>query len=69
MENGETSAIGRALANLGLHGGEFASDFEIEVAELKDATMDMNEAVAKPGKRKDAAMAELRQESELSGRC
>ena len=52
VENGETSAIGRALANLGLHGGEFASDFEIEVAELKDATMDMNEAVAKARKKK-----------------
>ena len=45
IENGETSAIGRALANLGLAGGEYASDFEIEVAALKDAKMDMNEAV------------------------
>lgn len=65
VENGETSAIGRALANLGLHGGEFASDFEIEVAELKDATMDLNEAVAKAREEEeDAAMEELRQESE-----
>ena len=65
VENGETSAIGRALANLGLHGGEFASDFEIEVAELKGVTMDMNEAVEKAReKEEDAAMEELRQENE-----
>ena len=65
IENGETSAIGRALANLGLAGGEYASDFEIEVAGLKDATMDMNEAVEKArGKAEDAAMEELRQENE-----
>jgi len=29
VENGETSAIGRALANLGLHGGEYATINEI----------------------------------------
>lgn len=32
LENAETSAIGRALANLGLHGGEFASSNEVENA-------------------------------------
>ena len=65
VENGETSAIGRALASLGLAGGEYASDFEIEVAELKGVTMDMNEAVKKAReKAEDAAMEELRQESE-----
>jgi len=32
LENCETSAIGRALANLGLHGGEYASSFEVENA-------------------------------------
>ena len=65
VENGETSAIGRALANLGLHGGEFASDFEIEVAGLKDATMDLNEAVDRAREEEeDAAMEELRQEYE-----
>ena len=65
VENGETSAIGRALANLGLHGGEFASDFEIEVAGLKDATMDLNEAVDRAREEEeDAAMEELRQENE-----
>lgn len=32
LENAETSAIGRALANLGLHGGEYASASEVENA-------------------------------------
>lgn len=35
LENAETSAIGRALANLGLHGGEFASADEIKKATVK----------------------------------
>lgn len=35
VENAETSAIGRALAALGLHGGEYASANEIEIAETK----------------------------------
>jgi len=65
VENGETSAIGRALANLGLAGGEYASDFEIEVAGLKDATMDLNEAVDRAREEEeDAAMEELRQDSD-----
>ena len=32
LENCETSAIGRALANLGIHGGEYASSFEVDNA-------------------------------------
>ena len=32
LENCETSAIGRALANFGLHGGEYASAGEVENA-------------------------------------
>jgi hypothetical protein len=32
LENCETSAIGRALASLGLHGGEYASINEVEIA-------------------------------------
>tara|TARA_R100000234_G_scaffold118910_1_gene100457 strand:+ start:2280 stop:2984 length:705 start_codon:yes stop_codon:yes gene_type:complete len=52
IENGETSAIGRALANLGLHGGEFASDFEIEVAQLKDAKIELNTAEKKAAEKK-----------------
>jgi len=35
LEVCETSAIGRALASLGLHGGEYASANEIEIAEGK----------------------------------
>lgn len=35
LENCETSAIGRALAVLGIHGGEFASADEIKIAEGK----------------------------------
>tara|TARA_R100000773_G_scaffold22815_1_gene20109 strand:- start:14979 stop:15623 length:645 start_codon:yes stop_codon:yes gene_type:complete len=32
LENCETSAVGRALANIGLHGGEYASAFEVDNA-------------------------------------
>lgn len=35
LENCETSAIGRALAVLGIHGGEFASADEIKIAQDK----------------------------------
>lgn len=37
IENAETSAVGRALAALGLHGGEYASANEIDVAHAKQA--------------------------------
>lgn len=37
LEACETSAIGRALACLGIHGGEFASINEIEIAQGKEA--------------------------------
>ena len=33
LENCETSALGRALASLGLHGGEYASDNEMQKTE------------------------------------
>lgn len=39
LENCETSAIGRALAVLGLHGGEFASADEISIAVAKRERM------------------------------
>jgi len=65
VENGETSAIGRALANMGLHGGEFASDFEIEVAALKGAKMDMNEAIEQAREEQEQeAMEDLQQASD-----
>lgn len=47
IENTETSAVGRALANLGLHGGEYASIEEIEKAERNDAKLDTTPPPAK----------------------
>ena len=40
IENTETSAYGRALANLGIHGGEFASADEIGKAERNNTVID-----------------------------
>lgn len=51
LENAETSAIGRALASLGLHGGAYASSFEIEVAQRNDKAIGTQQAappVAQP---------------------
>ena len=39
LENCETSAIGRALASAGLHGGEFASEFEVKNANTNKPTI------------------------------
>ena len=46
IENTETSAYGRALANLGIHGGEFASDNEIDKAQRNEKIIDEREAEA-----------------------
>jgi len=43
LENAETSAIGRALASLGLHGGSYASSFEIDVAQHNDQVIAQRE--------------------------
>ena len=43
IENGETSAIGRALSSLGLHGGSYASSFEIDVAQHNDQVITQRE--------------------------
>lgn len=52
IENCETSAVGRALANFGLHGGEYASADEIEkVDRTKEKQKELRkeaEAQAKP---------------------
>lgn len=40
LENAETSAIGRALALFGLHGGEFASGDEINGLDRKNSVVD-----------------------------
>lgn len=45
LENAETSAIGRALANLGLHGGEFAALDELVAAQAETAKLATSEAV------------------------
>ena len=42
IENCETSAIGRALASLGLHGGQYASINEIEKANRNNLILDNN---------------------------
>lgn len=47
LENAETSAIGRALASLGLHGGSYASNFEVGVAQHNDAVITQIEEQAK----------------------
>ena len=39
IENGETSAIGRALASIGLHGGSYASANELVAAKNKEKTL------------------------------
>ena len=39
VENCETSAIGRALASMGLHGGEYASSNEIDTAQRNAAAI------------------------------
>ncbi len=44
VENCETSAVGRALASIGLHGGQYASINEIEQAQQKEITIDEKEA-------------------------
>ena len=67
VENCATSSVGRALAVLGLHGGEFASDFEIDLAKQNGATMDMNEAIqaAKEAEQEeDEVMQDLQQASD-----
>lgn len=40
LENAETSAIGRALASLGLHGGSYASANEIEAVQRKEKALE-----------------------------
>ena len=46
LENCETSAIGRALASLGLAGGEYASSNELDAVERKTQAIQQNQAAA-----------------------
>ena len=43
LENAETSAIGRALASLGLHGGSYASANEIAAVQRKEKALEQPE--------------------------
>ena len=47
IENGETSAIGRACSSLGLHGGEYASLNEMHAVNRKESIL-QNDPPAKP---------------------
>ena len=46
LENCETSAIGRALASIGLAGGEYASANELDAVPRKAAAIEQNQAAA-----------------------
>ncbi len=48
LENAETSAIGRALSSLGLHGGTYASINEIDAVERKSKAMAENHTADLP---------------------
>ena len=48
LENAETSAIGRALASLGLHGGSYASLNEIDAVQRKTQAMAQPAPAAQP---------------------
>lgn len=56
LENAETSAIGRALASLGLSGGEFASANEMEGVERKREAQANAPAAARPLSQQAAAL-------------
>ena len=49
VENCETSAIGRALASMGLHGGEYASSNEIDTAQRNAAAIASTPKAKIPG--------------------
>ena len=44
----ETSAIGRALASMGMHGGQYASANEMEGVKRKEAAIKASDAAPKP---------------------
>lgn len=63
LENAETSAIGRALASLGLHGGAYASINELDAVPRKEAAM-QNPAPAQPAPQAFPPVDNERAESE-----
>lgn len=46
LENCETSAVGRALASIGLSGGEYASANEMDAVPRKQANLEQNQVAA-----------------------
>lgn len=54
LENAETGAIGRALASIGLAGGEYASANEMEGVERKETALQENPPKKKPKPTKEA---------------
>ena len=62
IENCETSAWGRALANLGLHGGKMASVEEIQIAKNKDKIIDAQAVELEKEKEHDDAVRAERDE-------
>lgn len=60
LENCETSAIGRALASLGLAGGEYASANEMDGVGRKEEAI----ATMPPPKQPPASLLELQQQAE-----
>ena len=62
IENCETSAWGRALANLGLHGGKMASVEEIQIAKNKEKIIDAQAVDLEKEKEHDAAVRAERDE-------
>lgn len=48
LENAETSAVGRALASLGLAGGEYASANEMDAVQRKGSIIKVNNNVPEP---------------------
>ena len=63
LENAETSAIGRALASLGLHGGAYASINELDAVPRKEAAM-QNPAPVQPAPQAFPPVDNERAESE-----
>jgi len=63
IENCETSAIGRALASLGLHGGQYASVNEIEKVNRNNEILEQNKE--KPKDEKKPTLEETQKEAKL----
>ena len=64
LENCETSAIGRALASLGLHGGQYASANEIDRAEAKAEIIEAKAEIIEEKKKEPQQQAEPQPELE-----